>query len=123
MESTVTENVVSVNSFNNMLDSLKNLQQFISDNPDTLECLRLLKDTHTITISEKTDRLITVKEACNVLGVSPNRIGEYVRNRILIAYFTPPASKRKFWLSEVKAIAREGSNDGGLTNDTVQGKG
>ncbi len=112
--------LIDLRSIDQILNKAKQLQAFIDDNPDTLQFLRLLKDTKVeqITLSEKVDKLITLKEAAEVLAVSPNRICEYVREGILEAYFTPPVSKRKFWLSAVKSIAQKGD----FKNDTVQGK-
>ena len=45
--------------------------------------------------------LLTTKQVAQVLKVSPNRVGEYVKNGFLHPIYTPPRSDRKFTIRNV----------------------
>lgn len=92
-----------------LLESLESLQQVISESPEVIECLRLMNEckSEVVLTAVKVDRLIGQKEAAEILGVSSNRICEYVNSGLLTAYYTPPTSHRKFWLSEVMDIPKK----------------
>lgn len=87
------------------------LQDILEKNPEVVSFLRLLKDTReqTIVLPVKADKLIGQKEASQILGVSATRICEYVKKGWLVPYYTPPASSRKFWLSDVMGLPKKGS--------------
>lgn len=89
------------------IDFLLTVQKIIQENPDIVSFLETVKEIKELTIPIKIDKLIGQKQASEILGVAPDRISEYVKNGILTAYYTPPVSHRKFWLSEVLAIPRK----------------
>lgn len=89
-----------------IIDSLESLKKVVSESPEVLECLKLLKEcrSEVVITPVKADKLIGQKEVSEILGVSANRVGDYVKKGLLTAYYTPPASHRKFWLSEVMKL-------------------
>lgn len=95
-----------MNNLPQLLEALESLQQVIRESPEVVECLRLMKEckSEVVLTPIKVDRLIGQKEAADILGVSPNRICEYVNSGLLTAYYTPPTSHRKFWLSQVLSV-------------------
>ena len=82
------------------------LKSLFTEEPDLLKFLELLKSTDEsrLVMPPKADRLIGPKEVLGILRISPGRLEDYVKSGRLTAYYTPPASGRKFWLSEVMAI-------------------
>lgn len=97
--------------FTQVADAVESLQKVINEAPEVIECLKLMQGckSETVLIPVRADKLIGQKEASKILGVSANRIGEYVKDGLLTAYYTPPASSRKFWLSEVMNLPQRSS--------------
>ena len=83
-----------------LLDALlvkaSQLKELLSANPDLVPFLQLLKDTgkETLELPVRKDRL----------KISTARMEQYCKSGVLTAYYTPPKSDRKFWLSEVMSI-------------------
>ena len=82
------------------------LKSLLTEEPNLLKFLELLKGTepNQLVMPPKADRLVGPKEVLGILRISPGRLEEYVKSGKLTAYYTPPASGRKFWLSDVMAI-------------------
>ncbi len=82
------------------------LKSLLTEEPDILRFMELLSnnDGSQWVIPTKIDRLVGPKEVLRILRISTARLEEYVKSGRLTAYYTPPASGRKFWLSEVMAI-------------------
>lgn len=103
---------MEINTLSQVSTSLEKLRKIITDSPEVLECLKLLQSckSEIVVTPVKADKLIGQKEASEILGVSANRIGDYVRTGLLTAYYTPPASNRKFWLSDVLKLPKSADN-------------
>ena len=52
--------------------------------------------------------LVRQGEAARVLNVNRDAITQFVKAGLLTPYYTPNSRQRKFWLSEVKALATKG---------------
>lgn len=76
--------------------------------PEVIRFLELSQNADTSVMPIKGDALIESGEAAKVLDVSKTMISRYVREGRLDAYYVPHSSRRKFWLSEVKALATKG---------------
>ena len=87
------------------LDKLKELSKLLS--PDLIRFMELAQNTDTVLMPVKSDKLIFAGQAAEILHVSPAMIYRYVREGLLKPVFTPHSKKRKFWFSEVKALAKK----------------
>lgn len=93
-----------------LLDALlvkaSQLKELLSANPDLVPFLQLLKDTgkETLELPVRKDRLVGPVEVRKILKISTARMEQYCKSGVLTAYYTPPKSDRKFWLSEVMSI-------------------
>lgn len=81
-------------------------------NPDLLRFMELAQNMDTVLMPVKGDKLIFASQAAEVLHVGAGMIYRYVEEGLLRAVYTPHSGKRKFWLSEVKALAKEEPLDG-----------
>lgn len=97
---------IDLNAMGELIAKGQQLQALLTQNPEMLTFLQLLKDTDTehIVVPVKADRLIYPGEAREILRVSETTLNQYVDQGLLKSYRTPPKGKRKFWLSEVMAI-------------------
>ena len=55
----------------------------------------------------KTDVLIRAHTAAEILCVSKSAIYGFERQGLLQSYYTPGSNHKKYWLSQVKAIAKK----------------
>ena len=97
---------LNLETLETLLNKGRQLKSLLTEEPDLLKFLELLKgiDGNQLVIPTKADRLVGPKEVLNILRISPSRLEEYVKSGRLTAYYTPPSSGRKFWLSEVMTI-------------------
>ena len=86
-----------------MVEAGEKLKQLLTESPEILEYLRLIKGVDVL-FPAKSDVLIRTSEAAKFLGVSKNTIRHYVREKILTPMYTPNSNHMKFWLSDVKKI-------------------
>lgn len=91
------------------LDKVQKLHDLLVETPEVMTFLTLLRETGSacLVAPVRADRLIEAKEAAQVLKVSRNKIGEYTRQGLLAAYYTPGSSSRKYWLRDVLALPRK----------------
>ena len=85
------------------------LKKLLKETPEIITLLQLLKEQGSdkaVTVI-KTDALLLAGQAATVLAVDKARIYGYVKEGLLKPYYTPGSSRMKFWLSEVKALAKE----------------
>ena len=80
----------------------RELQMTLTEIAPLIESLHKLGDLATL----PTDRLIRAGEAAKVLGVGESTIGQFVRARLLKPYYVN-SDQRRFWLSDVRTLARE----------------
>lgn len=100
-------NELNINSLDMFLERMVKLKELLTA-PEIANFLKLLAENkNELVIPIKQDKLIGTSQAAEVLGVAENSIGEYVKNGLLTPLYTPPASHRKFWLSDVMAIPRK----------------
>ena len=80
----------------------------MKENPEILEYLRLLEkfSGEKSIIPIPADKLVMSGEAAEVLGVNKATIDGYSRAGILTPLYTAGSTHKKFWLSEVKAVAK-----------------
>ena len=87
------------------LDELRKIHDALT--PELIRYLELTNGTGMV-MPIKGDMLIQQSEAAKVLDVNTTSISRFVREGILTPYYTPFSTRRKFWLSEVKALAKKG---------------
>lgn len=97
-------------SFVQMAQAVRELGTALT--PEVIEFLRLSQHADTSILPIKGDKLITMGEAASVLDVNTTTISRFVREGLLHAYYTPHSRMRKFWLSDVKALARGECDEG-----------
>lgn len=68
--------------------------------------MELAQNVEPVLMPIKGDTLIYLSDAAKVLHTNTTTISRYVKEGLLQPVFTPHCSKRKFWLSEVKGLAR-----------------
>ena len=103
---------ISLDGLNTLIAKAKELKKLLQENPEILEYMRLAeKFSDAVILPIPTDRLIRTGEAAKILGVNPSKISEYVEKKILTKLYVEGSSHSKFWLSEVKAVAK--TNCGG----------
>ena len=100
---------ISLETLNALIEKGKELKALLKETPEILEYLRLTDKLN----GEKnilpivSDRLIRAGEAAEVLGVNSATICRYAREGILTPFKVDGSNQNKFWLSQVKAIARK----------------
>ena len=100
---------INLETLNALIEKGKELKALLNETPEILEYLRLTDKLN----GEKnilpivSDRLIRAGEAAEVLGVNSQTIGRYAREGILTPFKVDGSNQNKFWLSEVKAIAKK----------------
>ena len=109
------ENFIDLKALDAAIEKTRQLKKLLTDTPELLEYLRLSKQVDKDCLLLPADRLIRTGEAAKVLCVSKGTVYHFARNKILPAYLTPGSNHLKFWLSDVKKLARrsqvtEGSN-------------
>lgn len=109
------ENMLS--ALSTLSEQAKALQEAVSD-PRVLRFMELAaKLGHTPNVMPAdTDILILPSEARAILRVSGTAISSYERNGLLTAYYTPGSDMKKYWRSEVVAIAQREPGKGGKGN-------
>lgn len=92
-----------------LAENIERLQKLISETPEIITMLQLLKETKTehLVLPQKGDKLIGTSEALDILKVSDSTFRSYWQRGLLRVMYTPDSNKRKFWLSEVMAIPQE----------------
>lgn len=61
-------------------------------------------------VDQADDKLIRAAEAARILNVGKQTVYWYVSEGLLNAYYTAGSPHKKFWLSEVKAVAKRRSD-------------
>ena len=86
----------------------RELQAILTESPDILSFLQLLKDTggKAAVMPTPVDRLIRAGEAAKILCVDKGTIYRYERDGELKAYYTAGSTQKKFWAKEVMALAK-----------------
>ena len=74
--------------------------------PEMIRFMELTRDTGAMVMPVKGDTLIFMNDAAKVLHTNSTMISRYVKEGLLRPVYTPHCNKRKFWLSEVKALAK-----------------
>ena len=91
-----------------LIEKGRELKKLLQENPEILEYMRLAeKFSDAVILPIPTDRLICAGEAAKNLGVNPAKISEYADKQILTKLYVDGSSHSKFWLSEVKAVAKK----------------
>ena len=86
------------------IEELQELSKLLT--PEMLKFLELAQNTEPVLMPIEGDTLIFMSDAAKVLHTNTTMISRYVREGLLRPVYTPHCSKRKFWLSEVKGLAR-----------------
>lgn len=93
--------------FREAVQLVKELQRIIKETPEVVEFLRLCKREYSAPLLPiQADCLIYASEAAKVLHVSKNMIGTWEKQGLLRAYYTPGGKNKKYWMSEVKKMAK-----------------
>lgn len=84
------------------------MRKILESNPEIFEYMRLAeKFSDAAILPLPTDRLVRAGEAAKILGVNPAKIGEYAEKKLLTKLHVEGSSQNKFWLSEVKSMAKK----------------
>ena len=86
------------------LDELREISKILT--PELLKFLELTQGVEGAVMPVKADKLVRMGEAAKVLDTNTTMISRYVREGLLKPVYTPYSRQRKFWLSEVKGLAR-----------------
>ena len=99
---------ISLESLNLLVERARELQKLLTESPEILEYLRLIRQGENNILPIKSDVLIRVGEAAKILCVSKATIYKYAVDRKLTPYYTANSEQMKFWYSDVKALAKKG---------------
>lgn len=101
-------NELNLDNLNMLVAKGLELQKLLHDSPEILEYLRLIRDVDTEkgTSAIGSDRLVRAGEAAKILCVKKETIYRYAMEKILTPMYTADSTHMKFWLSEVKSVAR-----------------
>lgn len=98
---------ITLDGLNALITKAKELKKLLQENPEILEYMRLAeKFSDAAVLPIPTDRLIRAGEAAKILGVNPAKITEYADRKILTRLHVDGSIQSKFWLSEVKSVAK-----------------
>lgn len=86
------------------VEEIKELSAVLT--PELLRFMELAQNTEPVLMPVESDVLIYTGQAATVLHTNTTMISRYVKEGLLEPVYTPHCSKRKFWLSEVKKLAR-----------------
>ena len=100
---------ISLEQLNALITAGEKLKKLLTDTPEIIEYLRLIQDSDKNVLPIKSDVLIRAGEAAKILCVSKGTISHYVKVGILTPLFTPESTQMKFWLSQVKSVAKKGT--------------
>ena len=101
---------INLEALEKLLKKGRELKQLLKETPEILEYLRLLEkfsNGERSIIPIPTDKLVKSGEAAEVLGVNKATIDGYAKAGILTPLYTAGSTHKKFWLSEVKAVAKK----------------
>ena len=99
---------ISLEGLEKLIEKGRELKKLLQENPEILEYMRLAeKFSDAAVLPMPTDRLIRAGEAAKILGVNSAKISEYADKKILTKLYVDGSSHSKFWLSEVKALAKK----------------
>ena len=87
---------ISLENLNALVTAGEKLKRLLQDTPEVLEYLRLVSGV-----------LVRAGEAAQVLGVNKETIYRYAEEKLLTPLYTPHSNQMKFWLSEVKSVAKK----------------
>lgn len=100
--------ITTVEMLDAYIEKAQTLSKILKDSPEIIRFMELEQGAayaQKIIVPLKMDKLITVRAAAEILGVNPSRIYRYIQSGILKPRKTPESDRKKFWLSEVMAIA------------------
>ena len=89
-----------------LIEKGQELKKLLQETPEIIEYLKLAESLSGSILPIPSDRLICVSEAAKILKVSNSTICNYASSGILIPLYTAGSRHKKFWLSEVKAVAK-----------------
>lgn len=89
-----------------LIQKAERLKELLQNTPEIIQYLQLADNLQGAIMPIPTDRLIRTGEAAKVLNVSKATISYYARTGILTPLYTAGSTHKKFWLSEVKAVAK-----------------
>lgn len=100
--------MVSIAEIEAIVEKGRELQALLKESPNIVQFLRLVKETgkSMAALPALSDVLICAGEAANVLKVDRGSVYRYEKAGLLKAYYTPGSPRKKFWLSDVKELAR-----------------
>ena len=81
------------------------LKKLVSETPEVIEYLRLVKGVEVLPM--KSDVLVRASDAAKILCVGKETIYRYATEKILTPMYTPYSTQMKFWLSEVRNVAKK----------------
>ena len=99
---------ISIENINALIDKGRELKNLLTGTPEILEFLRIAEsfneEKNILPLSS--DKLVRTGEAAKILCVSKGMIQQYVKEGILTPLYTAGSGHKRFWLSEVKAVAK-----------------
>lgn len=99
---------ISLDDLDALVSKGRELQKILTETPEILEYLRLIKSGENNILPIKLDVLIRTGQAAKILCVSKTAIYKYVKDKCLTPYYTASSNQMKFWYHEVKALAKRG---------------
>lgn len=100
---------VELSDLEAMVQKGQELKTLLKETPEILSFMKCLHKTgeKQIILPVNLDVLVMANQAAKVLGTDKSNIYRYVREGLLQPFYTPHSQYMKFWLSDVKALARK----------------
>lgn len=99
---------VELSDLEAMVQKGQELKALLQETPEILSFMKCLHKSgdKQIVMPVSMDVLVLANQAAKVLGTDKSNIYRYVREGLIRPFYTPHSQYMKFWLSEVKALAR-----------------
>ena len=97
---------LTLENLNNLIEKGQELKKLLQETPEILDYLKVVENLQGAILPIPADRLVRTGEAAKILCVSKDLISYYAKTGILTPFYTAGSTHKKFWLSEVKAVAK-----------------
>ena len=100
---------INISDLDAMVQKGQELKELLQGTPEILSFVKCLHNSgeKQIVLPINMDVLLRASQAAKVLGTDKTCIYRYVREGLLHPFYTPHSQYMKFWLSDVKALARK----------------
>ena len=97
---------ISLDHLQILVEKGRELQQMLHDSPEIMDYMKLAQQQGNIVMPIRADCLVEAKQAAQILGVGKNTIYQFIKEGLIRPFYTPNSSHMKFWISDVRKLAR-----------------